>query len=77
MQNNPVKYTTIKFDRGQNIFKITKYNITIKTINDSKLNLTRAVILQYKHSLYANSSIIIAVKKKTKYSILLLPSKIL
>jgi hypothetical protein len=76
MQNNPTKHTTIKFDKGQNIFKITKYNITIKIITKSKLSLTRAVVLQYKHSLYACSSIIIAAKKKEKYPILLLPSRI-
>jgi hypothetical protein len=39
MQNNPTKHTTIKFDKGQNIFKITKYNITIKTVTNSKLSL--------------------------------------
>ena len=77
MQNNPVKYITIKFDKGQNIFTTTKYNITIKTIAVSKLNLIRAVVLQYKHSLYAISSIIIAAKKKAKYLILFLSSKIL
>ena len=46
MQNKPAKLKTIKFDKGQNIFKTTKYNIIITTIAKSKLNLALAVVLQ-------------------------------